>query len=105
MRTGGQPRKAGMRLSVDGGPSVDLFQPRFTAYTPQTTVQLPVDNVWGVPRANGDHHRRTDGTRTSATFGVGRHRYTTEVDDADGFTNSFKHVINIVPRSHSEDDD
>jgi hypothetical protein len=90
-------RERGMRLTVDGGPPVDLFQPQSTAYTPQTTVQLPADNVFGVPAQIG----------TFTGYGwhanirnlpVGRHVWTIEVDEAEGFTNYFNHVINIVPR-------
>ena len=36
-----------MRVTVDGH-TVDIFRPQFTLFSPQTTVQLPADNVFGV---------------------------------------------------------
>jgi hypothetical protein len=94
--------ETGMRVSVDGGPWVDLFQPQFTAYTPPTIVRLPVDNAFGVPAQKGiitgyGWHANIRNLR------VGRHVYTTEVD-VDGATHAFHHVVNIVPRTHSDDD-
>ncbi len=92
--------ETGMRVTVDGGQTVDLFQPQFTAYTPQTTVQLPVDNVFGVPAQ----------TATITGYGwhanirnlrVGQHLITTEID-VFGSTFRFDHFINIVPRRSLE---
>jgi hypothetical protein len=90
-------RETGLRLSVDGGPWVDLFQPQFTAYTPPTAVRLPVDNVWGVPAQTGTitgygWHANIRNLR------VGRHVWTVEAD-FEGNTYVFPHVVNIVPRS------
>ncbi len=92
-------QETGMRLAVDGGPPVDLFQPQFTAYTPQTTVQLLADNVFGAPAQ----------TATITGYGwhanirnlrVGRHVWTIEAD-VEGAMYVFNHVINIVPRDDS----
>jgi hypothetical protein len=94
--------EAGLRVTVDGH-TVDIFQPQFTSFSPQTTVQLPADNVFG---AVGQ-------TATITAYGwhanvrnlrLGRHLITTEID-VDGDTYAFDHIINIVPRSDSDDDD
>jgi hypothetical protein len=37
------------RLGVDGGPMVNLLQPRFRYVTPQVSVRLPRHNNLGVP--------------------------------------------------------
>lgn len=93
--------ETGMRVSLDGGQPVDLFQPQYTAHTPPTTVRLPVDNAFGAPAGNAvfygyGWHANLRNLR------VGRHTYTTEVD-VDGRTIAFPHVINIVPRGSLRD--
>jgi hypothetical protein len=94
--------ETGVRVTVDDGQSVDIFRPRFTNFSPQTTVQLPADNVFGAAAQ----------TATITAYGwhanvrnlrVGRHLITTEID-AYGETFPFRHIINIVPRGHSDDD-
>jgi hypothetical protein len=94
--------ETGMRVTVDDGPTVDMFRPRFTMFSPQTTVQLPADNVWGAAAQTGTvtaygWHANIRNLR------VGRHVITTEID-AFGETFPFHHIINIVPRGHSDDD-
>ena len=58
--------------------TVDILKPRFAAFTPLTTVDLPVDNIAGVPAQTG----------TLTAYGwnvlvrnldVGRHVITTSV--------------------------
>jgi hypothetical protein len=90
-------------VTVDGR-TVDIFKPQFEVFSPQTTVRLPPDNVFGVgPR-----------TATITAFGwkvavrnlrVGRHVITTEITFADGGSFPFDHFINIVPRGSLEGDD
>ena len=95
--------ETGMRVTVDDGQSVDIFRPPFTNFSPQTTVQLPADNIFG----GGAQ------TATITAYGwhanvrnlrVGRHLITTEID-AFGETFPFDHIINIVPRGHSDYDE
>jgi hypothetical protein len=91
----------GVRVTVDGH-TVDIFRPQFTFFSPQTTVHLPADNVFEAEAqaatitAYGWH-------ANVRNLRVGRHVITTEID-ADGETFPFDHVINIVPRGHSDDD-
>jgi hypothetical protein len=94
-------RETGMRVTVDGH-TVDIFRPQFTLFSPQTTVQLPAGNVFGAAAQ----------TATITAYGwhanvrnlrLGRHLITTEID-VDGDTYAFDHIINIVPRGHSDDD-
>jgi hypothetical protein len=90
-----------MRVSLDGGPWVDLFQPQYTAHTPPTKVRLPVDNAFGVPAQRGTIYGY--GWHANLrNLGVGRHTYITEVD-VEGRTIPFPHVINIVPRGSLDD--
>jgi len=93
--------ETGVRVTVDGH-TVDIFRPQFTSFSPQTTVQLPADNVFGAEAQ----------TATITAYGwhanvrnlrLGRHLITTEID-VDGDTYAFDHFINIVPRGHSDDD-
>jgi hypothetical protein len=93
--------ETGVRVTVDGH-TVDIFRPQFTSFSPQTTVQLPADNVFGADAQ----------TATITAYGwhanvrnlrLGRHHITTEVD-VDGETYAFDHIIDIVPRGHSDDD-
>ena len=85
-----------LTLTVDGT-VIDILKPRFAVFSPQTTVNLPVDNVVGIDP--GRH------TLTSYGWGavvrnlrVGRHVITLDVVDGD-FSGSFEHIINIVPRA------
>jgi hypothetical protein len=93
--------ETGVRVIVDGH-TVDIFRPKFTIFSPQTTVQLPADNAFGAAAqtatitAYGWH-------ANVRNLGVGRHLITTEID-VYGETLAFDHIINIVPRGHWEDD-
>jgi hypothetical protein len=93
--------ETGLRVTVDGH-TVDIFRPQFTSFSPQTTVQLPADNVFGAVAQ----------TATITAYGwhanvrnlrLGRHLITTEID-VFGETLDFDHIIDIVPRGHSDDD-
>jgi hypothetical protein len=90
-------------VTVDGH-TVDIFKPQFEVFSPQTTVQLPPDNVFGVGAR----------TATITSFGwkvavrnlrVGEHVITTEITFADGASYPFHHYINIEPRGSSNGDD
>ena len=83
-------------VTVDGH-TVDIFKPQFTAFSPQTSVRLPADNVFGVP---GQTVTVTAyGWRANIrNLGVGRHFITTAIG-VDGDTYPFHHVIDIVPPS------
>lgn len=80
-----------IRVSVDGGRWVYLI-PEFT---PQTSVFLPVDNVWGVPPGR---HTFTAYAwfATIHNLRVGRHDWTTEIL-LDGEWLSFEHSVVVVP--------
>ena len=83
-----------MSVTVDGH-TVDIFKPQFTAFSPQTSVQLPADNVFGVP---GQTVTITAyGWRANVrNLGVGRHLIKTTIG-VDGDTFPFHHEIDIVP--------
>jgi len=81
-------------VTVDGH-TVDLFTPRFTSFSPQTSVRLPADNVFGVPEQTATV--TAYGWRANVrNLGVGRHLITTTVV-VDGDTYPFDHVIDITP--------
>jgi hypothetical protein len=90
-------------VSVDGAPGVDLTQPQFSAYTPQLTIRLPADNIFGI----------NPETATITGFGwhasihglsVGRHHFTTMVQKDEEWS-VYQHEINIVPRRHPHERD
>jgi hypothetical protein len=86
----------GIELTVDGEPSIDIHRRKFEVFSPQRTVELPEDNIFGVaPRT---------ATLTAHAWGVvvrnlsvGRHVVTLHVTFPDG-SESFPHVIDVVPR-------
>ena len=81
-------------VTVDGH-TVDIFKPQFTAFSPQTSVRLPADNVFGVPQQTATV--TAYGWRANIrNLGVGRHLITTTVV-VDGDAYPFHHVIDIVP--------
>lgn len=95
-------RETGVRVTVDDH-TVDLFRRRFASFSPQTTVQLPADNVFQ-PVAQTATITAFAWSANVRNLRVGRHLITTEVD-LDGETHRFDHIIIIVPRSDSGDDD
>ena len=93
--------ETGSWVSVDGGPSVDLFRPQFTNYSPPTKVRLPVDNVFGLPPQTGTVYGY--GWHANIrNLGLGRHTYLTTVE-FEGELLAFPHVIHIVPRGSLAD--
>ncbi|HEV7978866.1 hypothetical protein, partial [Amycolatopsis sp.] len=99
-----------INITVDGGETINIVQPRFEVSSPQRTVQLPPDNVLGAPAgpATVTAHawaavirklrpgQHTIAEEVAADFGTGEERFTLTT------------FLNIVPRGHShgeQDDD
>ena len=91
-----------LSITVDDAEPVDIFTPRFAAFTPLTTVRMPVGNLFDVAPQ----------TATLTSYGwlalvrnlrVGRHVIVVDVEEG-GFSGSYEHVIDIVPREHDADD-
>ena len=81
-------------VTVDGH-TVDIFKPQFAGFSPQTSVRLPADNVFGVPGQTATI--TAYGWRANIrNLGVGRHLITTTIV-VDGDSYPFHHVIDIVP--------
>jgi hypothetical protein len=86
--------ETGVSVTVDGH-TVDIFTPQFTSFSPQTTVQLPADNVFGVPGQTATV--TAYGWRANVrNLSIGRHLITITVA-VDGETFAFHHVIDITP--------
>jgi hypothetical protein len=88
-------------ITVDGGEPVDLLTPRFEVFSPQMTVDLPPDNILGVPAQ----------TATFVAHGwavivrglrPGEHTITVTLVDADGGVTTVPVTITIVPRGHAD---
>jgi hypothetical protein len=86
-------------ISVDGGDPVDVHTPRFELFPPQRTVQLPVDNILGVPAQTT--------TFTAHGWGAivrnlrpGRHTIVGSAVFPDGSA-SFPHYITVVRAGRS----
>ena len=90
---------AAASVSVDGADPIDLLTPQFEVFSPQMTVDLPADNILGVPA----------GTATFVAHGwsvmvrglrPGEHTVTVTVE-AGGEVMTFPATINVVPRGHA----
>ena len=86
-------------ISVDGGRAVDLLTPRFELFSPQMTVELPPDNVFGVPPQ----------TVTLAAHGwgaivrglpPGEHVIAIDVETSEDVTTALL-TIDVVPPGHA----
>jgi hypothetical protein len=83
-------------LSVDGGEPVNTMAPRFAVVSPQMTVDLPPDNILGVPPQTA--------TFVAAGWALmvrglrpGEHTIEGPVTDADGITTVAVLTIDVVP--------
>jgi hypothetical protein len=88
-------------ITVDHGKTVEMLNPRFEVISPQQTVELPADNIFGIPPQ----------TATLVAHGwaalvrglpPGEHTITVEVTTTDEEA-TFTATINVVPRGHSHD--
>jgi hypothetical protein len=92
-------------VTVDGGPAVDIRNPRFEVFSPQMTVDLPAENIFGLP----------PGTTTLAAHAwmalvrrlpPGRHIITIERFIGDQSVDVTTHDITLVrARPHDDDED
>ena len=85
----------GATVSVDGDEAIDFFKPRFELVSPQRTVDLPPDNVLGVPaqRATFVAHAWAVAVRK---LHIGQHTITVVVSDAEGVVSTFAASIEVV---------
>ncbi len=85
----------GARVTVDGGPAVDVRTERFLFTSPQVRVPLPEDNVFGA---------ETDATLVANAYVAivrglrpGRHTIAVELVEPGG-TNTSTLILDVVPR-------
>jgi hypothetical protein len=92
-----------LRITVDNGRPVDVYAPRFELFSPQRTVQMPADNLFGIPpqRVTFTVHAWAAIVRK---LRPGRHTIASEVMTTD-FTATFTHIVNIVAGAHSNDEE
>lgn len=83
-------------MSVDGGSPVNILTPRFELFSPQMTVDLPEDNVFGIPPQ----------TMTFVAHGwavmiggltPGEHTITIAVTTSDGVETTAVLTVDVVP--------
>jgi hypothetical protein len=87
-------------LSVDGGEPVNTMAPRFEVVSPQMTVDLPPDNILGVPPQTA--------TFVAAGWAMmlrglppGEHTIEGRITDVSGFTFVAVITIDVVPRGRA----
>ncbi len=89
------------RITVDNGKTVEMLNPRFEVISPQQTVELPADNVFGVPPQTATLVAHGWAALVRG-LGPGEHTITVEVTTTDEEA-TFEAFINVVPHGHSHD--
>jgi hypothetical protein len=83
-------------LSVDDGRPVNILTPRFELFSPQMTVDLPDDNMFGIPAQTATFVAHGWGAIIRGlTPGV--HTITIAVTTSDGFDTPALLTIEVVP--------
>ena len=91
-----------MTLTVDGR-TTNILKRRFATFSPYTVLNLPDGNIFEIDP--GRYTLTSYGWEVLVTnLRVGQHVITVDVVDGD-FSGSFEHIINIVPRADSRDED
>ena len=94
-----------LKVTVDHGKTINLVRPRFELFSPQRTVQLLDDNLFGVPAQTTTFTAHAWGA-VIRSWRPGQHTITFEVvapDWGDPFT--FTTVVNVVRGGHADDGD
>jgi hypothetical protein len=89
---------AGMTVTVDGGDPVEIRTPRFELFSPQRTVLLPADPIFGL---DGPQIVTLSAHAWGAVvrkLSVGRHNVVGDTLFTDGTHFVVPHVITVVPR-------
>jgi hypothetical protein len=86
-----------VHVSVDGAPAVDIHKHRFHILSPQMTVVLPEDNLFGLPAG-------TTATLVADAYAAaihrltpGRHRIVSEFVTSEGEAFATKMIVKVVP--------
>lgn len=86
---------AGLHLQVDDGPVVNIRTPCFSLFTRQTAVQLPPDNIDGVPAGPATFVAHAWGAFVHH-LSLGRHTVTLTIDFVGGGSDVSPHYIDVV---------
>jgi hypothetical protein len=93
-----------LTITVDGR-STDILKRRFATFSPQIALNLPADNVFEIDPVVGPYTLTSYGWEVLVkNLRVGQHVIRIYGEDGD-FKGSYEHIINIVPRAHSRDED
>jgi hypothetical protein len=87
-------------ISVDGGTPVDMLRPRFEVVSPQMTVDLPEDNLLGVPPGPATFVAHAWAVLVRG-LPPGEHVISVDVTTSDGVTTTVPLTIDVVPRGHA----
>jgi hypothetical protein len=94
-----------LNVTVDDGETIDIVRRRFELVSPQMTVQLPPDNVFGVPAQATTFTAHAWGA-VVRRLRTGRHVITYEIVAPDfGGTFTSTVVLNVVGGGQSDDGD
>lgn len=91
-------------ITVDDGEPVDIHNPRFELLSPQRTVELPEDNVLGVPAGPASFVAHGWGALVKK-LRPGEHTITVEVTDVELGTTTSTAFINVVRDGHDHGHD
>jgi hypothetical protein len=89
---------AGMTVTVDGGDPVEIRRRRFELFSPQRTVLMPADNVWGLAGPRIVTLSAHGWGAVVRNLGVGTHEVVGDTLFTDGTHFVVPHVITVVPR-------
>jgi hypothetical protein len=90
-----------LNITVDNGDTINLVGPRFELFSPQRTIGLPADNVFGVPAQTATFTAHAWGA-VIRNLHPGQHTVIVEVVAPDfGGTFTFTITLNVIPGPYS----
>ena len=87
-------------MSVDGGSPVNIRTRRFELFSPQMTVDLPEDNVFGIPAQTMTFVAHAWAVMVGGLT-PGEHVITITVEASDGSVTDAVLTVDVVPRGRA----